>query len=67
MTGRVVPESWRGALPITYRVGPSPAQLHMAVKSDWSLKTAYDVVEVMRGSTQPDQRVMRGNHRDGWV
>jgi N-acetylated-alpha-linked acidic dipeptidase len=67
MTGRVVPGNWRGALPITYRVGPSDQQLHLAVKSDWSLKTLYDVVAVMKGSEYPDQWVVRGNHRDGWV
>jgi N-acetylated-alpha-linked acidic dipeptidase len=67
MTGNVVPENWRGALPITYRVGPSSEQVHLAVKSDWSLKTLYDVVAVMKGSEYPDQWVVRGNHRDGWV
>jgi N-acetylated-alpha-linked acidic dipeptidase len=67
MTGRVVPENWRGALPITYRVGPSDRKLHLAVKSDWSLKTLYDVVAVMKGGEYPDQWVLRGNHRDGWV
>ncbi|MGO9930824.1 MAG: M28 family peptidase [Steroidobacteraceae bacterium] len=65
--GQVVPREWRGALPITYRAGPSTAPVHLAVKSDWSLKTVYDVVAVIKGSTWPDQWVMRGNHHDGWV
>jgi N-acetylated-alpha-linked acidic dipeptidase len=65
--GQVVPQSWRGALPITYRVGPSAATVHLVVKSDWGMKTLYDVVAMMKGSTYPDQWVMRGNHRDGWV
>jgi N-acetylated-alpha-linked acidic dipeptidase len=67
MSGRVVPKEWRGALPITYRVGPSTARVHLVVKSDWKLKTIYDVVAIMKGSTWPDQWVMRGNHHDGWV
>ncbi|HEX3809268.1 MAG TPA: transferrin receptor-like dimerization domain-containing protein [Rhizomicrobium sp.] len=67
MTGDVVPPGWRGALPITYRVGPSTAKLHLVVKSDWSLKTIYDVVAMMKGSTYPDQWIVRGNHHDGWV
>jgi len=67
MSGQVVPKEWRGALPITYRVGPSTARVHLAVKSDWSLKTIYDVVAMMKGSAWPDQWVTRGNHRDGWV
>jgi len=66
--GRVVPPSWRGALPITYHVGATDdAQVHLAVKSDWSLRTIYDVVAVMTGSEYPDQWILRGNHHDGWV
>jgi N-acetylated-alpha-linked acidic dipeptidase len=66
--GRVAPSSWRGALPITYHVGGAGgAFVHLAVKSDWSLRTIYDVVAVMKGSDWPDQWVMRGNHHDGWV
>jgi N-acetylated-alpha-linked acidic dipeptidase len=66
--GRVVPPGWRGALPITYHVGGGDgARVHIAVKSDWPLKTIYNVVAVMKGSTYPDQWIMRGNHHDGWV
>jgi N-acetylated-alpha-linked acidic dipeptidase len=66
--GRVAPSNWRGALPITYHVGGTDgAVVHLAVKSEWSLKTIYDVVAVMKGSDHPDQWVMRGNHHDGWV
>ena len=67
MGGQVVPQSWRGSLPITYRVGLPTALAHLVVKSDWGMKTIYDVVAVMNGSTYPDQWVMRGNHHDGWV
>ncbi len=65
--GQVAPESWRGALPITYRVGAGSETVHLAVKSDWSLKPIYDVIATLKGSTLPDQWVVRGNHRDGWV
>jgi len=65
--GRVVPPDWRGALPITYRVGPGAAVVHLAVKSDWSRKPIYDVIATMKGSRWPDQWVVRGNHHDGWV
>ena len=64
---RLCRTSWRGALPITYRVGPSTTMVHLAVKSDWSLKPIYDVIAMMKGSTYPDQWVIRGNHHDGWV
>ncbi len=65
--GQVVPPPWRGTLPITYHVGPSSELVHLTVKSDWSIKPVYDVIATMKGSTYPDQWVIRGNHHDGWV
>lgn len=65
--GPVAPASWRGSLAITYHVGPGAAAGHLAVKSDWSLKEIDDVIAVMKGSTWPEQWVVRGNHHDGWV
>jgi N-acetylated-alpha-linked acidic dipeptidase len=67
LEGPVAPASWRGALPITYHVGPGPAKVHLAISSDWSQKPIYDVIGVMPGSDYPDQWVIRGNHHDGWV
>ena len=67
LTGPVAPQSWRGALPITYRVGPGSALVHLAIKSDWQQQPIYDVIAMMKGSTWPDQWVVRGNHHDGWV
>ncbi len=67
--GPVAPKNFRGALPITYHVGPSSggARVHLTVDSDWGLKPIYDVVGVMKGYEAPDQWVLRGNHHDGWV
>jgi N-acetylated-alpha-linked acidic dipeptidase len=67
LNGAVVPPAWRGALPITYHIGPGPAKVHLAITSDWSLKPVYDVIATIKGRELPDQWVMRGNHRDGWV
>jgi len=67
LDGPVAPKAWRGALPITYHIGPGPTVVHLAVKSDWGLKPIYDVIATMKGSTLPDQWVVRGNHHDGWV
>jgi N-acetylated-alpha-linked acidic dipeptidase len=68
MGGPLAPRSFRGALPITYRVGGAgAASAHLLVKSDWSLKPIYDVIAVMKGKEFPDQWVVRGNHHDGWV
>ncbi|MFI5242689.1 MAG: transferrin receptor-like dimerization domain-containing protein [Gemmatimonadales bacterium] len=65
--GPLAPESWRGALPITYRLGAGPAKVHLKVKSTWTLKPLYDVIATIPGSTEPDQWVIRGNHHDAWV
>ena len=67
LTGSVVPPQWRGGLPITYRFGPGAARVHLAVKSDWSLKPLYDVIARLPGTTEADEWVIRGNHHDAWV
>ena len=66
--GPVVTGKERGGLPIAYHWGGTDAvKVHLAVKSDWSLKPLYDVIAVMKGRTYPDQWIVRGNHRDAWV
>ena len=67
LAGRVAPEAWRGALPMTYHLGPGPAKVHMAIASDWSQKPIYDVIAKVEGSEYPDEWLVRGNHHDGWV
>jgi N-acetylated-alpha-linked acidic dipeptidase len=67
LTGPVAPQAWRGALPITYHVGPGPAKVHLKVKSDWSLRRIHDIVVRIQGSLYPDEWVIRGNHYDAWV
>ena len=67
LSGPVAPASWRGSLPITYHMGPGGAKVHMAVSSDWSQKPLYDVIAKIPGTQFPDEWIVRGNHRDGWV
>jgi N-acetylated-alpha-linked acidic dipeptidase len=69
LDGAVAPASFRGSLPITYRVGGSDTggKVHLMVKSDWSMKTLYDVIATLKGSEAPNDWVVRGNHHDGWV
>jgi N-acetylated-alpha-linked acidic dipeptidase len=68
LDGPVAPASFHGSLPFTYHVGGTgAATVHLMVKSDWSLKTVYDTVAMIKGSTYPDQWILRGNHHDGWV
>ncbi len=67
LTGAVVPAEWRGGLPITYRFGPGAGRAHLKLAFNWDQKPLYDVIARLRGSTFPDQWVMRGNHHDAWV
>ena len=67
LQGPVAPEGWRGALPITYHVGPGPAKVHLKVSSNWDLKPVNDVIATLRGSEAPEEWVIRGNHYDAWV
>jgi len=65
--GRLAPEPWRGALPISYHVGPGPARVHLKVSFNWDRKPLYDVVARIPGSSDPDTWIVRGNHHDAWV
>jgi N-acetylated-alpha-linked acidic dipeptidase len=67
LEGPVVPATWRGALPITYRLGPGPAKVHLKLAFNWDLEPVYDVIATMRGAEEPDLWVLRGNHHDAWV
>jgi len=68
LEGRVAPADWRGGLAITYHIGGTESvRAHLVVQSAWTQTTIYDVVATMRGGELPDQWVLRGNHRDGWV
>ncbi len=67
MKGPVAPEAWRGALPITYHLGPGPAKVHLQLAFDWSLKPIRDVIATLPGAERPDEWVLRGNHHDAWV
>lgn len=65
--GPVAPPGWRGALPITYHVGPGKEKVHLQLAFNWDLKPLYDVIATLPGSEFPDEWVLRGNHHDGWV
>jgi len=67
LRGPIAPSAWRGGLPITYHVGPGPARVHLKVASNWDIKPLYNVIAKIKGSTYPDEWVIRGNHHDAWV
>jgi N-acetylated-alpha-linked acidic dipeptidase len=67
LKGPLAPESWRGALPITYHLGAGPATIHLKLEFNFQTVPAYDVIARLRGSERPDEWVIRGNHYDAWV
>lgn len=67
MGGPVAPESWRGALPFTYHVGPSTATVHLKLAFDWNIVPIQNVIATLKGTEFPDEWVVRGNHHDAWV
>ncbi|MCC6586911.1 MAG: M28 family metallopeptidase [Bryobacterales bacterium] len=67
LEGAVAPEGWRGALPITYHIGPGPATVHLKTDYDWTSKPIYNVIATIPGKSLPDEWVIYGNHHDAWV
>jgi N-acetylated-alpha-linked acidic dipeptidase len=67
LQGPVAPMPWRGALGLTYHVGPGPATVHLKVTSNWNVVDLYDVIAQIPGSEFPDQWIIRANHHDAWV
>jgi N-acetylated-alpha-linked acidic dipeptidase len=65
--GEVVPESWRGGLPITYHFGPGKDKVHLKLAFNWDIKQLYNVIAKLPGSELPDEWIIRGNHHDSWV
>lgn len=67
LDGAVVPESWRGALPVTYHFGGKTPTVRLKVEFNWDIKSIYNVIAKMPGGERSDQWIIRGNHRDAWV
>ena len=67
LEGPVAPEEWRGALPLTYHIGPGKTKVHLKLAFNWDIKPLNNVIAKLAGSQWPDQWVIRGNHHDAWV
>ncbi len=67
LDGAVVPENWRGALPVTYHFGGKTPIVRLKLEFNWDIKPIYNVIARMPGNERPDQWIIRGNHRDAWV
>lgn len=68
LDGPVVPDAWKGALPLTYRFGGSGATVvRLKLAFNWDLVPAYNVIARLTGREFPDEWILRGNHHDAWV
>ena len=67
LEGPVVPDAWKGALPITYHAGPSKNKIHLKLAFDWQVRPINNVIAKLKGAEFPDEWVIRGNHHDAWV
>jgi N-acetylated-alpha-linked acidic dipeptidase len=67
LQGAGVPQGWQGALPFRYHLGPGGVKVHLVSKQDYQLRTIWDVIGRVKGSQDPDEWVVAGNHRDAWV
>jgi len=62
--------SWQGAdTGAAYHLGSGdvPVTIHMRLAFDTRLRTIWDVIGRIPGTSEPQQLVIAGNHRDAWV
>ena len=67
MDGPEAPDSWQGGLPLKYRLGGKRVRVHLKVDMDTSVQPYYVTEARIRGSENPDEWVVLGNHRDAWA
>jgi N-acetylated-alpha-linked acidic dipeptidase len=68
LRGPAVPSGWQGvATPNTYRVGPGPVRLHLTIENTREVRTIENVIGVLRGSEEPEKKILLSNHHDAWV
>ncbi|KAM3875271.1 N-acetylated-alpha-linked acidic dipeptidase 2 [Diretmus argenteus] len=73
MGGMIPPNNWKGALNISYRIGPgftddfSSQKVRMNIHTNNQVTRIYNVIGRIRGAQEPDRYVILGGHRDAWV
>ena len=69
LAGPSVPQTWQGALPFRYHVGPGPVRARLHVKTERGQRAFHKIwntIGVIRGAQWPDEWVVVGAHRDSW-
>ncbi|KAM7413191.1 hypothetical protein PAMA_020525 [Pampus argenteus] len=73
MGGPIPPNNWKGALNISYRIGPGFTEdfknqkVRMNIHTNNQVTRIYNVIGRIRGALEPDRYVILGGHRDAWV
>lgn len=67
MKGPGATQSWQGALPFRYHLGPGGVKVHVVSEQDYQRRVIWDVIGKVAGSEYPDEWVIAGNHHDAWV
>lgn len=64
--GPEAPATWQGGLPFTYHVGPG-AKVRMKVDNENRIQAISNIIVTIPGSKYPNEKIIFGGHRDGWV
>uniref|UniRef100_A0A3P9GWQ0 Glutamate carboxypeptidase 2 n=1 Tax=Oryzias latipes TaxID=8090 RepID=A0A3P9GWQ0_ORYLA len=73
MGGQIPPNNWKGALNVSYRIGPGftddikSQKVRMNIYSNNQITRIYNVIGKIRGALESDRYVILGGHRDAWV
>ncbi|XP_026155096.1 N-acetylated-alpha-linked acidic dipeptidase 2 isoform X1 [Mastacembelus armatus] len=73
MGGEIPPNNWKGALNVSYRIGPGftndfkSQKVRMNIHTNNQVTRIYNVIGRIRGAQEPDRYVILGGHRDAWV
>ncbi|XP_061684486.1 N-acetylated-alpha-linked acidic dipeptidase 2 isoform X2 [Syngnathoides biaculeatus] len=73
MGGQIPPNNWKGALNVSYRIGPGFTDdfknqfVRMNIHTNNQVTRIYNVIGRIRGALEPDRYVILGGHRDAWV
>lgn len=67
LEGPAVPREWQGGLPFTYHLGPGPTRVRMHLKMDFQIRPIWNNIAELKGTDEPEKKVILGGHRDGWV
>lgn len=73
MGGPTPPNNWKGALNVSYRIGPGFINEYknqtvcLNIHTNNVVTRIYNVIGKIRGAFEPDRYVILGGHRDAWV